>query len=97
MASPRQQPEAIYRVGLTTTRLLMALGDLVVGWLLLWQAAIAVDRLADGPGGRDTAFYEGKVAAASWFAGSVLPLLTAQRVVTESTDLSLMHLDPAAF
>jgi len=46
---------------------------------------------------RDQAFYEGKVAAARWFAASVLPELAAKRVITESTDLSLMELDEAAF
>ncbi len=46
---------------------------------------------------RDKAFYEGKVAAARWFASAVLPELTAKRAITEATDLSLMELDEAAF
>ena len=92
-----EQPESIYKVGLNTTRLLMALGDLVVGWLLLRSAAVALERLAQEPAARDRAFYEGKVAAARWFAASVLPVLAAQRAVAEATDLSLMELDEAAF
>jgi hypothetical protein len=43
------------------------------------------------------AFYSGKIAAAKWFAGNVLPHLAATRSVVESTDLSLMDLDEAAF
>src|SRR5690606_22632119 len=39
----------IYKVGLNTTRLLMALGDLVCGWLLLRQAEVALDKLAGDP------------------------------------------------
>src|SRR5215831_17303360 len=41
--SLERAPE-IYRVGLNTTRLLLALGDLVVGWLLGQQAEIALAR-----------------------------------------------------
>ena len=34
----------IYKVGLNTSRLLMALGDVVCGWLLLRQAEVALGR-----------------------------------------------------
>ena len=39
------QPAEIYKAGLNTTRLLMALGDLVIGWLLLTHAEIALHKL----------------------------------------------------
>jgi hypothetical protein len=91
----------IYKVGLNTTRLLMALGDVVCGWLLLRQAEVALEKLggteSDSVGGKDTAFYEGKVAAAQFFAQTNLPRLTAERAIAEGTDLSLMDLDEAAF
>jgi alkylation response protein AidB-like acyl-CoA dehydrogenase len=90
------EPSSIYKVGLNSTRALMALGDLVVGWLLLRQAAVAVDKLPTASG-RDRAFYEGKIASARWFAASVFPELSAKRAVAEATDLSLMELDEAAF
>jgi alkylation response protein AidB-like acyl-CoA dehydrogenase len=86
----------IYKVGLNTTRLLMVLGDLVCAWLLLRQAEVALDRLA-GDAGKDQAFYEGKVAAAQFFAQHNLPKISAERTLAESTDLSLMDLDEAAF
>ena len=86
----------VYKVGLNTSRLLMALGDVVCAWLLLRQAEVALDRLG-GETGRDTAFYEGKVAAAQFFARTVLPKLTAERAIAEATDLSLMELDESAF
>ncbi len=86
----------IYKVGLNTSRLLMALGDVVCGWLLLRQAEVALQKL-DGDPGKDQAFYEGKVAAAQFFAQTNLPRLTAERAIAEGTDLSLMDLDEAAF
>jgi alkylation response protein AidB-like acyl-CoA dehydrogenase len=91
-----EEPTSIYKVGLNTTRALMALGDLVIGWLLLRQAAVALDR-ADGASARDAHFYAGKVASAKWFAANVLPELAGKRAITEATDLSLMELDVAAF
>jgi alkylation response protein AidB-like acyl-CoA dehydrogenase len=89
--------ENIYKVGLNTSRLLMVLGDVVCSWLLLRQAQVALEKLGGRVGAKDKAFYEGKVAAAQFFARNVLPKVAAERVIAESTDLSLMDLDEAAF
>src|SRR3954447_21503147 len=86
----------IYKVAQNTSRLLMVLGDVVCGWLMLRQAEVALEKLAGDPG-RDKAFYEGKVAAAQFFAQHNLPKLTAERAIAESVDLSLMDLDESAF
>jgi len=96
LMSSVEQRENVYKVGLGTTRLLMSCGDLVVAWLLLRQAVVALQALPTAPP-RDRAFYEGKVAAARWFAANVLPELSARLAVTQATDLSLMQLDEAAF
>jgi alkylation response protein AidB-like acyl-CoA dehydrogenase len=87
----------LYKVGLNTTRLLMSLGDLLVGWLLQRQAVVALDKLSGEVPSRDQAFYEGKIAAAQFFAQTVLPEIAARRVVVETTTLDLMELDEAAF
>jgi hypothetical protein len=87
----------IYKVGLNTTRLLMALGDVVCGWLLLRQAEVALDRLAGDVSAKDQAFYEGKVAAAQFFAQTNLPRVGAERRIGQAIDLSLMDLDEDAF
>jgi len=87
----------IYKVGLNTSRLLMALGDVVCSWLLLRQAEVALERLGDEVKRSDQAFYEGKVAAAQFFARNVLPKLSAERAIAEATDLSLMDLAEDAF
>ena len=86
----------IYKVGLNTTRLLMVLGDVVCGWLLLRQAEVALEKLGGEPG-KDKAFYEGKVAAAQFFAQYNLPKISAERAIAEATDLSVMDLDEASF
>jgi hypothetical protein len=88
----------VYKVGQNTTRLLLAAGDLLVGYLLLRQATIALTRL-DGNGLSDAerAFYAGKPAVARFFAQTVLPELAARRLVAESTDNSLMDVAEASF
>jgi len=87
----------IYKVGQNTTRLLYALGDLVVAWLLLRQAVVAEAALTANPSAADRAFYTGKLAAASFFARQVLPQISAQRAIAEATDNALMDVPEDAF
>ena len=60
MAS-QEKSEEIYKVGLNTSRALMAVGDIIISWLLLRQADIAAEKLAAGAG-KDADFYTGKIA-----------------------------------
>ena len=78
----------IYKVGLNTSRLLMVLGDVVCAWLLLRGAEVALDKLAGELSAKDKAFYEGKVAAAQFFAQTNLPRLTAERADRRGTPTS---------
>ncbi|MEV8524681.1 MULTISPECIES: acyl-CoA dehydrogenase [unclassified Streptomyces] len=86
----------IYKVGLNTTRLLMASGDVVVGYLLLKGAAVAAEKLSSASA-KDVPFYQGKIAAAKFFAANVLPGVGTARALAETVDNSLMDLDEAAF
>jgi alkylation response protein AidB-like acyl-CoA dehydrogenase len=100
-AASLDRPEEIYRAGLNTTRLLMALGDLVIGWLLARQAEVALAAL-DGAGAgalsaADRAFYQGKLGTARFFAQTVLPRLAVEREIAEATTLDLMELPEEAF
>ncbi len=87
----------LYKVGQNTSRFLLAAGDLVVGWLLLRQADVALAALANGAEGKDKDFYTGKVAAAQFFARNVLPRLSAERAIAEATDNTLMDVPESAF
>jgi alkylation response protein AidB-like acyl-CoA dehydrogenase len=88
----------VYKVGQNTTRLLLSAGDLMVGYLLLRQAAVALTKLDDnGLSDDDRAFYAGKPAVARFFAQTVLPELAARRAVVESTDNALMDVAEDSF
>jgi alkylation response protein AidB-like acyl-CoA dehydrogenase len=95
-----ERPEESYRVGLNTNRLLLALGDLLIGWLLARQAVAAVAALDREAGDReagDRDFYLGKIAAARFFAATVLPRLSSEREIVEQTSLDLMEIPETAF
>ncbi|TQN28813.1 hypothetical protein FHX37_4178 [Haloactinospora alba] len=91
-----EESRELYKVGLNTTRLLMAVGDVVLGWLLLRQADVALGAI-DGAGQDDQDFYTGKIAAARFFADQILPRVSAERRIAENTTLELMDVPEAAF
>ena len=97
LMAAQEDPKSIYKVGLGSVRFLMSVGDLVMGWLLLRQSAVAMAALDAGAAGADRNFYEGKIAAASFFAKNFLPLLSGTRQTVESVDNEVMELDEAAF
>ncbi|MFJ9865307.1 acyl-CoA dehydrogenase [Streptomyces sp. NPDC101165] len=96
LAATEQDVKNIYKVGLNTTRLLLATGDVIVGYLLVKGAAVAAEKLQTATA-KDKAFYTGKIAAAKFFAANVLPGVTLARKISEKVDLDLMELDEAAF
>ena len=97
VAASAHEPARMHRVGQNAVRLLMAVGDLLVGWLLLRRAQVALAALDSGPAARDRAFYEGKVGVARFFAATRLPLLTAERAIVDHTDDTLAELAEEAF
>jgi alkylation response protein AidB-like acyl-CoA dehydrogenase len=95
MAS-QDTPAEIYKVGLNTSRCLMAVGDIITAWLLLRQADIAVEKLK-GDAGKDKDFFTGKIASAKFFCLNYLPHITADRKIVEATDSAIMDIPESAF
>jgi alkylation response protein AidB-like acyl-CoA dehydrogenase len=95
MAS-QEKADEIYKVGLNTSRVLMAVGDIITAWLLLRQADIATAKIAAGAG-KDAAFFEGKIASAHFFVANYLPHITADRKIVEGTDSAIMEISENAF
>jgi alkylation response protein AidB-like acyl-CoA dehydrogenase len=93
------RPEEVYKVGLTSVRLLLAVGDLVIGWLLGRQAEVALRALdqAEALTVADRDFYAGKLAVAKFFAATVLPRLESDRKIIEQTTTDLMDVPEGAF
>jgi hypothetical protein len=93
----RADAREVYRIGLESVPFLLAFGDLLIGWLLLQNAEIALNALDGDPKDGDRTFYSGKVAVANFFARKVLPRLTADRKAVETVDLAVMDLPEGAF
>jgi len=94
-----ERPEEVYKVGLTSVRFLLAVGDLIIGWLLARQAEVALRALDNGDGLADAErdFYAGKLAVARFFAATVLPRLESDRKIIEQTTTDLMDVPESAF
>ncbi|HEY4238658.1 MAG TPA: acyl-CoA dehydrogenase [Kofleriaceae bacterium] len=83
--------QSIYHVGLQGNRILFALAELVIGWRMLLGARVAHAALP-GATGDDAAFYRGKLAAARFYATTVLPGIGLARKLVEASALDLMEL-----
>jgi alkylation response protein AidB-like acyl-CoA dehydrogenase len=93
-----ERPTEIYKVGLVSVRMLLAVGDLLIGWRLVDQALVAQAALESEHSAHDTPFYEGKIATAAFFAATMLPPLAAVRRIVEQIDADdLMSLPEEAF
>lgn len=97
LMAAQQEITQVYKVGTASVRFLMSVGDLLIGWLLQRQAAVAIEALDAGATGAEKSFYEGKIAAASFFAKNMLPVLTSTRAILDNVDNDIMELDEAAF
>ena len=88
----------IYKVGLNTTRLLMALGDIVCAWLLLRGADVALGRLSGDLPAKEKALLRGQGGCRAVLRPDrTCRRISAERAIAEHTDLALMDLDESAF
>jgi hypothetical protein len=87
----------LYKVGLNSRRILLALGDVVLAWLLLRQAEVALKALGTEVSAADKHFYEGKIAAARFFTREVLPRVGSDRRIIENAVLDVMDIAEDAF
>jgi hypothetical protein len=97
LTAAQEDMSSLYKVGQNTSRLLLAVGDLVTAWLLVRQSEVALAALSGEVGAKDRSFYEGKLAATRFFTSQVLPRLSSERAIVERTDNALMEVDEAAF
>jgi alkylation response protein AidB-like acyl-CoA dehydrogenase len=88
--------ESLYHVGLHGNRILYAISETVIGWLLVRHAALALSK-REGAHEDDQHFYDGKVASARFYCAEVLPVLASSRKIVEASTLDTMKLDERAF
>jgi hypothetical protein len=74
-----------------------ATGDTVMAWMLLWRAAIAGRKLADGAKKKDVAFYEGQVMSARFFINNLIPVTLGKMNAILADDDTVMEISEEAF
>ena len=72
-------------------------GDVVMGWLLLWRACVAAQKLATGDSKKDVAFYEGQIKSAEFFANSILPVSRGKMNVILTTNGAALEISEDAY
>lgn len=87
--------ESLYHVGLQGNRILFACSEVVIGWLWLRQAAVAVRRKRENPA--DSEFYDGKLQACRWWSKNVLPGLSLTRRLAAESSLELCEMPDEQF
>jgi alkylation response protein AidB-like acyl-CoA dehydrogenase len=82
-------------VPLAANRFLNMMADLTLGWLLLEQAVIGLEKVPTA-NEADKAFYEGKRYAAQYFAQNQLPNVASWAAVIGAEDASALEVPDAA-
>jgi alkylation response protein AidB-like acyl-CoA dehydrogenase len=107
------QAGRVHDAFMSATPLMEIVGDTLLGWMHLWQAIIAHERLhkifqekgAENneqrrslvATDREAAFYSGKIHTAQFFISRVLPVIKGKVMALSDDDFSLADVDEACF
>lgn len=87
IAQTSQSPYLAYS---WATPFLEIFGDIVLGWMFIWQAKIAHDSLVKHK--TDATFYTSKINTAEFYIGSILPIVHGKIEAIKRNDKSLLHM-----
>ena len=73
--------------------LMEAAGDIIMAWMLLWRASIAVNK----DNKKDAAFFEGKIRTARYFIGSIIPVTKGKLAAIETQNHPAADMDTPLF
>lgn len=59
-------------------------GDLTLGWMLLWRAKVAAQKMEKGAPKKDQAFYDGQIKSFGFYTATVLPLTQGRMTALEN-------------
>jgi len=76
---------------------LYAMGDTIMGWMLLWRAMVASEKLAENPKKKDIAFYEGQIKTAEFFINTELPLTAGKMEAIQGSCAAAIEIPDEGF
>jgi hypothetical protein len=75
---------------------LHAMGDVLMGWMLLWRAETAASKI-EGAKGRDLPFYKGQIKTAQFFIETVLPVTRGKMKSIQAASPAALEIDEDSF
>ena len=75
---------------------LEVMGDVIMAWMLLWRATVAVEKLAKAKK-KDQPFYEGQIKTAEFFIRTILPVTLGKMAAIEDCSDAAVVMEDAAF
>jgi alkylation response protein AidB-like acyl-CoA dehydrogenase len=75
---------------------LHAMGDVIMGWMLLWRAETAALRI-EGANRRDLPFYNGQVKTAQFFIDTVLPITRGKMESIQAASPAALEMEDDSF
>lgn len=76
---------------------LEVMGDVTMGWMLLWRAVVATEKLQEGAKKKDVSFYESQVQTATFFINTVLPVTHGKMVSIKDFDGAAVEMEDVGF
>jgi hypothetical protein len=78
------------------TPFLYAMGDTIMGWMLLWRAVVAASKLGQAKE-RDLAFYRGQIKTAEFFIQTVLPVTEGKLNAIQKASRAALDMEEDGF
>jgi alkylation response protein AidB-like acyl-CoA dehydrogenase len=75
---------------------LHSMGDVIMGWMLLWRAEVAAPKIEDAKG-RDAAFYKGQLKSAQFYMDTVLPVVNGRMQSIRDASPAAIEIDEEEF
>jgi len=72
-------------------------GDVIMAWMHLWRAVVAVEKLEQKPKKKDLEFYNGLLKSAQFFINTILPVSRGKMDVIIANDTTVNDISEAAF
>ncbi|NNL74872.1 MAG: acyl-CoA dehydrogenase [Desulfobacterales bacterium] len=76
---------------------LEVIGDVVMAWMLLWRAALAIQKLESGAKKKDVDFYDGQLKTAEFFIQTILPITLGKMNAIIKNNGATIEISEAAF
>ena len=72
-------------------------GDVVMAWMLLWRAVIAMNALKGGAQKKDKSYYDGQIKGAAFFIQTILPATLGKMNAVLKTSSAAMEISDVSF